>query len=48
LTGRWPLDIPIRLRDATAKILDGTTRADVRARVAMVGRGPGSHVTTGV
>jgi Rrf2 family protein len=35
------------VRDAIAKILDGTTLADVRARVAQVGvgRGPGGHVT---
>ena len=35
------------VRDAIAKILDGTTLADVCARVAKVGRGPGDHVTYG-
>jgi Rrf2 family protein len=32
------------VRDAIAKILDGTTLADVCARVAKVGRGPGTNV----
>jgi len=32
------------VRDAIAKILDGTTLADVCERVAKVGRGPGAHV----
>ena len=32
------------VRDATAKILDGTTLADVQQRVAKVGRGPGLDV----
>jgi Rrf2 family protein len=35
------------VRDAMAKILDGTTLADVSARVAKVGRGPGGHITLG-
>ena len=35
------------VRDAIAKILDGTTLADVCARMAKVGRGPGGHVTYG-
>jgi Rrf2 family protein len=33
------------VRDAIAKILDGTTLADVCERVAKVGRGPGTHVS---
>jgi Rrf2 family protein len=32
------------VRDAIAKILDGTTLADVCERVAKVGRGPGTNV----
>ena len=32
------------VRDAIAKILDGTTLADVCDRVAKVGRGPGTNV----
>jgi Rrf2 family protein len=32
------------VRDAIAKILDGTTLADVCERVAKVGRGPGNNV----
>jgi len=32
------------VRDAVAKILDGTTLADVNERVAKVGRGPGPQV----
>ncbi len=32
------------VRDAIAKILDGTTLADVCDRVAKVGRGPGANV----
>jgi Rrf2 family protein len=32
------------VRDAIAKILDGTTLADVRDRVGKVGRGPGLNV----
>jgi DNA-binding IscR family transcriptional regulator len=32
------------VRDAIAKILDGTTLADVCERVAKVGRGPGANV----
>jgi hypothetical protein len=36
------------LRDVIAKILDGTTLADVCARAARLGRGSGGHVTTDV